>query len=207
MRTAFSVVPQSDQATIRKQIRSARRSLNAQQQRIAALNLRRNLARHPLFNRSRRISFYWPNDGEIDLTECLKHALAANKICFLPVLYRGGGRRLLFGQIDRHTQFKLNRYGIPEPDILTGNWVYPQQLDLLLAPLVAFDHTGNRIGMGGGYYDNSLHHLRIDRQWQRPYILGIAHELQHVPSISRNAWDIPLKGAVTDKQIYSFEKR
>ena len=97
-----------------------------------------------------------------------------------------------------------NRFGIPEPDIAVEGWKLAQSLDLILAPLVAFDDTGNRVGMGGGFYDNSLKHLKPPRSWIRPRILGLAHEIQRVGSIQRNAWDIPLHGAVTDRQIYNF---
>ncbi len=98
----------------------------------------------------------------------------------------------------------MNRFGIPEPDIVRNGWVFASELDLVLAPLVAFDDEGNRIGMGGGFYDSSLNHLRLRRNWQRPYVVGVAHELQHLRSIGRNAWDVPLRGAITDKQVYQF---
>ena len=46
---------------------------------------------------------------------------------------------------------KINRYGIPEPEI--KKIVYP---DILLIPLVAFDKNLNRLGYGGGYYDRLI---------------------------------------------------
>ncbi len=192
------------QTEIRKQIRAQRRSLTTQQQRQAANNLARSLSRHPLFLKSNRIAFYWPNDGEIDPTDALAMAMALKKTCYLPVLYRGGVNRLLFGRVTQHTRFLPNRFGIPEPNIAAQEWLHAQSLDLLLAPLVAFDKTGNRIGMGGGFYDNSLKQLKHSRRWKRPSILGLAHEFQCVESITSNAWDIPLHGAVTNQQIYNF---
>ena len=193
------------QSKIRKDIRVARRSLTPFEQQAAARRISRLLLNHPLYRCSRRIAFYWPHDGEIDITPALAQALASEKSCYLPVLYRGGKNRLLFGRTTADWRFfSLNRFGIPEPDIVRNGWVFASELDLVLAPLVAFDDEGNRIGMGGGFYDSSLHHLRLQRNWQRPYVVGVAHELQHLSSIGRNAWDVPLRGAITDKQVYQF---
>ena len=186
-------------------MRVTRRALTSAQQRNAAHGLLNQVLKHPLYQRSRRIAFYLPNDGEIDPTLALRKALDRNKECYLPVLYRGGENRLLFGRTLTLTNMKLNRFGIPEPNIAKYGWVFSNELDLILAPLVAFADDGNRIGMGGGFYDRSQKHLRLNRNWQRPYVLGLAHEFQHVESIGRNAWDIPLRGAITDQQIYKFE--
>ncbi len=154
---------------------------------------------------SRRIAFFWPNDGEIDLTRALVKSLANHKQCYLPVLYRGGENRLLFGRFKVGATLRLNRFGIPEPNLARDGWLFARQLDLILTPLVAFDDQGNRIGMGGGFYDRSLCQLNLPGIWQRPYVLGVAHEFQHLEHIGRNAWDVPLRGAVTDQRIYQFK--
>ena len=192
------------QRDIRKKMRSARRALTVRQQLHAADQLTQLIVRHPLFLRAHRIAFYLPNDGEIDPTAALHEALSQGKHCYLPVLYRGGVNRLLFGKTTANSRFILNRFGIPEPDILDEGWCYSNQLDLVLTPLVAFDESGNRIGMGGGYYDSSLQHLRRNPNWQRPCVIGVAHEFQRIEQIGRNAWDIPLRAAITDKQSYQF---
>lgn len=182
-----------------------RRSLTRQQQQIASQRIAEQLQRHPVYLTSRRIAFFWPNDGEIDLTRALIRALAKHKHCYLPVLYSGGENRLLFGKFRVGATLKLNRFGIPEPNLARDGWLFARQLDLVLTPLVAFDDQGNRIGMGGGFYDRSLHQLNLPGIWRRPYVLGVAHEFQHLEHIGRNDWDVPLHGVVTDQRIYQFE--
>lgn len=193
------------QSSIRRKIRAHRRALTGKQRQAASHQIAEQLQRHPIFLTSRRIAFFWPNDGEIDLRRALIKALARHKRCYLPVLYRGGENRLLFGRFNAASILKLNRFGIPEPDLARDGWLFARQLDLILMPLVAFDDRGNRIGMGGGFYDSSLRHLNLPIIWRRPYLLGVAYEFQHMETIGRNNWDVPLRGAVTDQRIYHFD--
>lgn len=122
------------------------------------------------------------------------------KAVFLPVIPGGRGRRLAFGHMTASTRLRANRFGILEPD--TRRLVTAPQLDLILLPLVAFDVCGNRVGMGGGYYDASLGYLRQRRRWRRPRLLGVAHELQRVDHIDVDRWDVALDGVVTDQAFY-----
>jgi 5-formyltetrahydrofolate cyclo-ligase len=43
--------------------------------------------------------------------------------------------------------------------------------------------------------------------WRRPRIIGLAHELQRVDSLPRNAWDIPVDGVITERGVYRFTRR
>jgi len=75
----------------------------------------------------------------------------------------------------------------------------------VLTPLVAFDDRGVRVGVGRGYYDRCFRFLRGRDAWQRPKLLGVAYELQHLPYIETQDWDIPLWGAVTEAGVRRFE--
>jgi 5-formyltetrahydrofolate cyclo-ligase len=79
----------------------------------------------------------------------------------------------------------------------SGHW-----LDLVLVPLVGFDARGNRLGMGGGFYDRHFSFLRNRRAWRRPLLIGIAFDVQRVPQLRDSAHDVPLWGIVTERGIY-----
>lgn len=98
----------------------------------------------------------------------------------------------------------LNRFGILEPD---RNWYQMAKLwsiDLLLMPLVAFDSTGTRMGMGGGFYDRSFAYLKQRGHWHKPHLLGTAFELQRVEGLPRQQWDIPLHSVVTERGLWNL---
>ena len=96
----------------------------------------------------------------------------------------------------------LNRFGIQEPACSPRHWVRAWQLDLILLPLVAFDESGNRLGMGGGFYDRSLAYRQSRTHSRRPRLIGLAHELQRVEQLATNSWDIPLDMIATEKRVF-----
>jgi 5-formyltetrahydrofolate cyclo-ligase len=68
-------------------------------------------------------------------------------------------------------------------------------------PLVGYDMSGNRIGMGAGYYDR---HLELLRDSTAPLRVGIAYSLQEIAPIEKNKWDIPLHGVVNEHGWFTF---
>lgn len=70
--------------------------------------------------------------------------------------------------------------------------------DVLLVPLVAFDHQGYRLGFGGGYYDRTLSDLRGKKKIAA---YGIGYDGQEVESIPREDHDAQLDGIITPTRI------
>jgi 5-formyltetrahydrofolate cyclo-ligase len=98
----------------------------------------------------------------------------------------------------------LNRFGIPEPVVAQRQLIKPWALDMVFVPLVAFDNHGHRLGMGGGYYDRTFA-FKLQRTYLTgPVMVGLAHNLQHRPSIASNPWDIPLDWVITETHRYRF---
>ena len=183
-------------------MRRRRRALDPGVQRCAARLLARRLGRLAVFCRARHVAFYAANDGEIDLLAARRHAAARGKCCYLPVLYPGRRRWVYFAPVTERSRYAQNYFGILEPDTPARHWKTPRQLDLILVPLVAFDARGNRVGMGGGFYDRSLAYLEQRRHWKRPLLLGVAHDCQRTDAIRGDAWDVPLDAVVTDRAYY-----
>lgn len=187
---------------LRTQLRKARRALNPSQQRLAARGLYRQLAQHPLFRRARHIALYLPNDGEIDPRLLLRAAQRRGKKTYLPVLSAWPRTKMVFQQVRHGEKFRPNRFRIPEPHINAAKQRTIWALDLIFLPLVGFDDAGGRLGMGGGFYDRSLAYQARRKAWQKPVLLGLAHECQKVERLAQASWDVPLQGTVTDKRWY-----
>lgn len=140
----------------------------------------------------------------MDLSPLISRLWSMGKRTYLPGLH---GQELWFLPYTRYTPLCRNRFGIPEPDAPPRSRCLRQALDLVLMPLVAFDESGNRLGMGGGYYDRTFAYLLNRRRWRRPMLLGVAYEFQCVESLPTRHWDVPLDGVVTDKRVRLFSQR
>jgi len=188
---------------LRQALRRRRRALDARQQRQAAQALCRRLRRLPEVRRARRVALYLPNDGEIDPRPLMPWLAQRNARVFLPVLKPLSHNALWFVHYHRDTPMVRNRFGIPEPETRHGahrarrlaTWA----LDLILLPLVGFDGHGQRLGMGGGFYDRSLAFTRGDGP--RPTLIGLAHECQRVQRLPAAPWDVPLDAIVSDARM------
>jgi 5-formyltetrahydrofolate cyclo-ligase len=187
-------------AELRQSIRRQRRALTP----AAAASCARQLAHHARHDRlvtgSRHIAAYLAADGEMDPLP-LMHALwSLGKHIYLPVLVTFSHQKLWFAKFEPGDEVAYNRYGIPEP--VRRKLIKPCALDLVLAPLVAFDSAGHRVGMGGGYYDRSFAFLQQRSHWRKPRLLGIAYEFQQQPAIQAHAWDVPLDAIATEAGVY-----
>jgi len=187
---------------IRNEKRCQRRSLSARQQVLAARGVERQLIGSSVFRNARRVACYLANDGELDLIQVMVRMQVMKKRCYLPVLDTLGAKRLWFAPLTDRTELQVNSFGIPEPMVSPREYVSASELDLILLPLVAFDVQGNRLGMGGGFYDRSLAYLKRRTCWLKPHLYGVAHDFQCVDELQCESWDVPLHGIVTERRVY-----
>lgn len=195
-----------DRRILRRRLRSARRALTPAQQRKASQDLLRQLIHHQLFRRSRHIAFYLANDGEIDPGPLMSVAARMGKHCYLPIVDGWPADRMHFQRIKKPQRWTRNRFGITEPVADRLLQAPAWRLDLILLPLVGFDSEGNRLGMGGGFYDRTLAYRRRRQHWKAPVLLGLAHHCQKVESLPSASWDIPLDGVASDRETIWIQR-
>lgn len=184
-------------AALRRQLRAQRQQLGAAERMAAALALPGRLAGLAELARPGYVAGYWAMEGELSL-----HALLMARPAFiycLPCLR--DDRSLGFAPWRTGDPLQPNRYGIPEPVLEPGSQLQPEQLQVVLLPLLGFDRAGNRLGMGGGYYDRSFAFLNARPRPQGPLLVGIAHGFQEVPGLQAEAWDVPLDFVATEAEL------
>jgi len=159
------------------------------------------LWREPALARASRIACYLAIGGEVDCAPLMADAHERGRSIYLPVLR---GNALVFLPWSPGAPLVANRFGIPEPADDGHRALRGPDLDVVLAPLVAFDPAGNRLGMGGGYYDRSFAFRRHRGAWRRPRFIGLAHAFQRVESLPRQRWDVPLDAAITEQATHHF---
>lgn len=190
-------------AALRREMRRHRRALDERERLSAAASVLGHLQRSRHWQRARRIGCYLANDGEVSLEQVIRHALDTGREVYLPVLADVPPGRLRFCAYARDTPMKKNRFGISEPDVSASGDINPAFLDLVLAPLVAFDADGRRLGMGGGFYDRTFAYLHERRHWRQPPLIGVAYAFQQTHDVPSDSWDVPLSGIVTDRGMFT----
>lgn len=201
---------------LRQTIRNKRRELTQVQQSEAALELLKCFSSNEKIVKAKHIAIYLSNDGELNTQCIIDWCWQRGKRVYLPVVHPFSKGHLLFLHFDQHTELVNNQYGIPEPKLDVRKLIPAQQLDVICTPLVAFDTTGARLGMGGGFYDRTLSQWHQQNASQSimannksntkvPYPIGLAHDCQLVESIPTEAWDIPLPEIITPSRHYKFD--
>lgn len=88
----------------------------------------------------------------------------------------------------------LRSFAPDDPELAAFPLVEPEQVDVAVCPLVAFDAAGNRLGYGGGNYDGFLARVRPDA-----LVAGVGFAEQEVPmgAIPLESHDLPLPRIVS----------
>ena len=173
---------------LRQQIRKTRANLTALQQQQAKDSITQQALAFIEERNAQHIALYVSFDGEISTEKLIKTLWAQDKHVYLPVLHPFNPNHLLFLRYLPDTPMLKNKFGIWEPKLNVQNVLPLDELDILFTPLVAFDKQGNRLGMGGGFYDRTL------QNWRNASFIpvGLAHQCQQVEQLPTEAWDVPL---------------
>lgn len=92
-----------------------------------------------------------------------------------------------------------NQWGISEPQPGSSTEIAPEQIDIVLTPLLAFDRQGHRVGYGKGYYDRFLAECRPDCL---KIGLSLFEPVEQIAAIELT--DVQLNACITPEQVYFF---
>lgn len=140
--------------------------------------------------------------GEADLSSFIVRHLESKRI-FLP--RAAPDRSMVFLRIDKDwaTESGSDEVGIPAPHDSAGEFYDTSTgaSTLVLVPGLAFDHRGNRLGRGKGYYDRFLARPGMARSIK----VGICWKLQIINDVPTSQHDIPMDWIVTEEGIMRTE--
>ena len=114
------------------------------------------------------------------------------------------GVRVVVPIIERETHTLRLSY-LPDPAVLVPSTfnvpeplghelpARPEDVEVVVLPMLAFDAEGNRLGYGAGYYDRFL------CRYPHPQKIGIAFSCQQAESIPTDQNDVKMDWIVTEK--------
>ncbi|MGP3591356.1 5-formyltetrahydrofolate cyclo-ligase [Vagococcus sp. WN89Y] len=190
----------SSRQQIRKLIRERRRAITPEQQTHFAQQAAARMMAWPPLLMAHTVALFLSFDGELDTQPLIEQLWRSGKRVYLPVLHPFSPGNLLFLHYHPHSELVTNRLKIREPKLDVRDVLPLSQLDVLITPLVAFDEQGQRLGMGGGFYDRTLQNWRT--HGLQP--VGYAHDCQQVDTLPVEEWDIPLPAVVTPSKVWQW---
>ena len=123
-------------------------------------------------------------------------SLSDRKVTVLPRVDKKNETLMLY-EIRNWSELSPGSWGILEPDEMEGRAISVDDIDIVIAPGVAFDESCNRLGYGKGYYDKLLSR----KKGLIPFVIGLAYEEQIVNALPCNPHDIKMDIVITDKRI------
>lgn len=134
--------------------------------------------------------------GEINTDPALMHALQHGKTIYVPEVGKNfdhADMELVKVVVDDnsknqqpteqifHHNWPRNKWNIPEPPPeMPRIPAQPGDLDILVVPGLAFDHSANRLGQGKGYYDRFIARMMTTNKELSVFLVAVALQAQLV---------------------------
>ena len=140
-----------------------------------------------------KLSLYYPSSFEINVLKLLENNYMINKNILLPIIKENN--IMNFFSWKKNQVLLVNKFGILEP--MRSITKVP---DIILVPILSFDHRKYRLGYGKGYYDHYLN--KYLKKFKDILTVGVAFSFQkhHKLPIDKN--DVKLNYILTEKGIY-----
>ena len=187
---------------LRRHLRKMRIQLSHIEQQQKSQQIISHILQSKIFNTANKVGYYHAVRGEANPanlnTNNPEHKL---KKFYLPII-SSKRQALEFAPVTPRTQYQNNQFNIPEPIHKLNELIDVDKLDLLILPLLGFDKNGNRLGMGGGYYDRCLSYKQ-KRPEKKPLLVGFSYAFQEIEAIKTESWDIGLDWIATENGLHS----
>jgi 5-formyltetrahydrofolate cyclo-ligase len=154
-----SIEPEDAKEILRKAIRTARSARTERRRDEAALAIADVIETIPEVLSARCVATYAARPTEPGTTAMLERLSARGVRVLLPVL--GAGLQRDWAEFDGAHDLQVRAPGRPpEPSGPTLGAAALADADVVVAPALAVDSNGVRLGQGGGWYDRALEHVR-----------------------------------------------
>ena len=185
-----------NKSEIRKETLQARLALTGQEVAEKSANILKRLLALEEYRRAAVLMTYVDFRNEVQTDGLIRESLARGKRVAVPLTDSRDRRLIPSLLLNFPEDLAPGAWGILEPAPGRLRPVEPAAIDLVVAPGVAFDEQGNRLGYGGGYYDRFLPQTRPDC-----FRVAPAFELQIRPEITPDPYDCPVHCLVTEERV------
>ncbi len=149
-----------------------------------------------IYRQSTNIMLYVATKNEVQTKAIIESAQKDSKKVFVPIIVRREKKLLPSLLIDFDKELTIGYMEIPEPRKEFYRIYPPTALDLIIVPGVAFTVQGDRLGMGGGYYDRFLKQINPDTP-----TVALSFETQILEDIPLEDNDMAVDYIITENRV------
>jgi 5-formyltetrahydrofolate cyclo-ligase len=193
----IDIIKQKVKAELRKRMRGLRNTTPQSACELRSTNIVKHLLAHPEIQAAQHLALFWPMLGrhEVDLRGLDASLRADGKSLYYPSIDPDSGE-MCFRQVVDLSQMEERGRGFEEPPLGAPA---ATQLDVVIAPALAVDVTGHRLGYGAGYYDRAL------ATWPQACSMVVAYDFQWMSELPHADHDLPCQWIVTDARAVRAE--
>lgn len=178
-----------NKAEVRKRIRELKRAISLEEKLRRSEGIMRKVEALPEFQQAQTVLLYWSMTDEVQ-THAFVEKWYKTKVLLLPCV--DGNNLVLRRYTGPECMVAGEQFGIGEPRRTeSGEWRV-ENVDLIIVPGVAFDHKGNRMGRGRGFYD------RLLKSASNVLKIGVAFDFQIMNEIPVEEFDVPMDKVISE---------
>ena len=179
--------------TLRKEMTLKRANLDKSERQKISHEIVQKLLNYSVYKNSKTVMAYASMPEEIQLNELFEDAFNSEKKLAIPfIVGRGTIRPVLLPSLDA---LEVGDFGILTVRQDLRKFVDTKEIDCVIVPGAAFDAKGNRLGLGGGYYDRFLK-LAVNAKK-----IALAFDFQVVEDLPVAPNDSPIDIIITQSRI------
>ena len=184
--------------SLRKKMRLLRQSMSEDKRNAAGHKIISQFINSDDYQESSTIMAYASMPEEIQLKELFDNAFANDKILAIPLIVGRGTMKPVY--LPSMESLEVGDFGILTVRQENCQFVDFSDIDCIIVPGVAFDRQGNRLGLGGGYYDRFLQCVPMAKR------IALAFDYQLLDNIPVESHDIKLDMIITETETLLFDK-
>lgn len=176
-------VEESEKTKIRRRIRNKKNILSDMEKSQSSVSVFEKIEALPEFINAKSVLLYWSLPDELP-THNFIVKWSTKKQMLLPMVK---GDKMLIKPFTTADELRKSDMGIWEPE---AQKEYQRQIDLVIAPGIAFDKNKNRLGRGKGYYDRYFNNKNVTK-------VGVCYDFQLLETIPTEPFDAKMDIVIT----------
>lgn len=192
-----------EKTAIRAKMRARRKALSLDEAREKSRAAQECVLASREWQEAASVALYMAVRNETGTGLLADNAWETGKRVYFPCTAKGADGHMTFAACERGGKLVQGWLGIPEPVLEPEGFLQEDAgwaPDIVIVPGLAFDRSGLRVGMGGGYYDRFL----AKESMRNVLRIGLAYAFQVLDRVPAEAWDASMHVIATEEGLLWF---